>query len=283
MSVQEFSRSERGVVVAVIGARGGAGASTVAAAVAQGAARLEVRTTLVDLDRWGGGLDVVLGIEDEPGLRWPDLSEARGAVDGVTLLARLPRWGQVAVVSAGRPGRPLVEPAIPQAAVSDVCSALQACSDLVVLDLPRSALDPADPAHALLSRCAQALLVTPLDLGGVSGALACRGALLAAVKRAALVVREPAPGKLTGREVADAVGIRLAALFPYEARLPVAVERGLGPCPEIRSGVGRAGREVAAGLVEPDWSDRDPAASRGQRGRLMRSLSSAGVGARGTR
>ena len=67
----EFRRDDgrRGAVVAVMAGRGGAGASLFATAIAQTAAN----ALLVDVDPWGGGVDLAVGSEDEPGLRWPDL------------------------------------------------------------------------------------------------------------------------------------------------------------------------------------------------------------------
>lgn len=59
-----------GAVVAVIGGRGGAGASLFAVALAQAAAD----ALLVDLDPWAGGIDLLVGGETAPGLRWPDLA-----------------------------------------------------------------------------------------------------------------------------------------------------------------------------------------------------------------
>ncbi|HWF27661.1 MAG TPA: septum site-determining protein Ssd, partial [Mycobacterium sp.] len=57
----ESARDERarGAVVAVIGGRGGAGASLFAAALAQVAAD----PLLIDLDPWGGGIDLLVGCE----------------------------------------------------------------------------------------------------------------------------------------------------------------------------------------------------------------------------
>ncbi len=111
-------------VVGVVGARGGVGASTVAAALAlrvhrhgwhaerrrprrrgtgrAGATADVPRVVLVDLDPAGGGLDVHLGIEDVPGVRWPDLAGARGDVSGPELTDLLPDWAGVTVLSGDR-------------------------------------------------------------------------------------------------------------------------------------------------------------------------------------
>jgi secretion/DNA translocation related CpaE-like protein len=62
-----------GHVVAVLGGRGGAGASVFAVGLAVTAARAGWRTLLVDADPLGGGVDLVLGWESLDGLRWPAL------------------------------------------------------------------------------------------------------------------------------------------------------------------------------------------------------------------
>ena len=45
---------------------------------------------LVDADPWSGGIDLVVGSEDEPGLRWPDLALERGRIDMAALRQALP-------------------------------------------------------------------------------------------------------------------------------------------------------------------------------------------------
>jgi secretion/DNA translocation related CpaE-like protein len=66
----------RGAVVAVVGGRGGAGATVFATALAQCAGA----ALLVDADPWGGGIDLVQGVEAEQGLRWADLALQGGRV-----------------------------------------------------------------------------------------------------------------------------------------------------------------------------------------------------------
>ena len=66
----------KGSVLAVVGGRGGAGASVLAAAVAVRAAADGDPVLLVDCDPLGGGLDLVLGAEDAAGPRWPELTLA---------------------------------------------------------------------------------------------------------------------------------------------------------------------------------------------------------------
>ncbi|MFD3746791.1 septum site-determining protein Ssd [Nocardia sp. NPDC058633] len=99
------SRTGEGIVVAVVGAGGGAGASTLAAATAlRGAARRVRRdTVLIDGAPLDGGIDLVLGMENVPGLRWPDLIIEDGRVSAAALHNALPAaCPGLAVLSCGR-------------------------------------------------------------------------------------------------------------------------------------------------------------------------------------
>ncbi|GAB2527268.1 septum site-determining protein Ssd [Nocardia heshunensis] len=92
-----------GAVLAVAGAGAGAGASVLATAVALTAAgRFRDRTLLVDCAPFGGGLDLLLGLENAPGLRWPDLTIEHGRVSAPALHAALPAASGLAVLSCGR-------------------------------------------------------------------------------------------------------------------------------------------------------------------------------------
>lgn len=126
-----FRRSGTGIVLLIDQASGGLGATTLAAGIAREATVQGMRTALVELDPAGGGADLLLGVEREPGWRWPELASARGAVSDLT--RHLPSADGVAVVSAGR--EPLE---IPAAARASVVRSLAAELDLVVLDRGRT-------------------------------------------------------------------------------------------------------------------------------------------------
>lgn len=227
-------------VIGVVGARGGAGASTFAAALAHRLARSSA-TVLVDLDRAGGGIDVVVGIEGSGGVRWPDLVDARGTVDARDLAGLLPRWGDCSVLSAdrSRPGPP------PTAALPDVLDALRGEHASVVLDLDRS--DVLDRG-AVLASCRTVLVVVPRDLLAVAGALALRPALVDLVPDVRLVVRGPAPGGLGALELAHVVDLPIAVSMACDGRLAAAGERGGGPVLR-RGALGRAVARVAGALA----------------------------------
>ena len=116
----------------VSGASGGLGASVLAAAVALRAAAAGIRVAAVDLDPFGGGLDVTFGAEQTAGLRWADLADLDGAADGSALWNALPEAGGARVLSHSREA---ADPGSPDR-VDVVVAALRAECDLVVVDVP---------------------------------------------------------------------------------------------------------------------------------------------------
>ena len=236
-----------GHVVGVVGARGGAGASVLAASLAATFAASHDagvpgagRAAGADLTA-GGGLDVVLGIEDVLGLRWPDLHQARGDVDGIELRSVLPHWSGVAVVSGDR----LRPSPTPPDVVEGVVRALADVHAAVLLDLDRVAvLD--DPPPTVLGLCRTVLLVVPLDLRAVAGAVALRGSLGTRVGDVRLVVRGPSPGGLGVSELEHVLGLPMAGTLPYRRRLDAALDAGAGP--PRRGAYARAIGRLAQGL-----------------------------------
>jgi secretion/DNA translocation related CpaE-like protein len=204
----------RGAVAAVVAGRGGAGASTFATALAQTAAD----ALLIDADPWSGGIDLVLGTEAEPGLRWPDLALEGGRLNFVALRQALPRRHGVSVLSNTRAGGAI--DAEPLAAVID---AGRRAGVTVVCDLPRRltpAVEMATDAADLVA------IITSADVRGCAATAAVAPSVCAINPNAGLVVRGPAPGGLRSVEVAQIVGLPLLAAMRPQPRLAESVERG---------------------------------------------------------
>ncbi|MDR3067994.1 MAG: pilus assembly protein FlpE [Cellulomonas sp.] len=203
-----------GTVVGVVGARGGAGATTFTALLATVLAR-RTATVLVDLVG-GAGLDVTLGMEAVPGPRWPDLTGA-GDVAGDQLLAALPRWGRVAVVSTDR-ARPGLPPP------DDVLDRLREASGTVLLDLP-----PYDVAarRAPVDRCDLLVVVAGRDVTSVGGAAALRTALGPAAARTGLMASDARRGTLSLAELEQATGLPLLGRVLHDRNLARSAERGV--------------------------------------------------------
>lgn len=217
-----------GGVVAVVGGRGGAGASVFAAAVAVTAVREGQRALLVDCDPLGGGLDLVLGAEDLGGLRWPDIGVGGGRVPATALHAALPApdvgrqgRGGLGVLSCDRSAHGPTP-----AAVTSVLDAGRRGGDTVVCDLPRY---PTDAAVAALTAADLTLLVVPADVRSSAAAARVAAVLAEHGGDVRLVVRGPSPGGVEAQEVARALDLPLLAAMRPEPGIARAVERGAAP------------------------------------------------------
>lgn len=145
---------DNGPVVGVVGGSGGVGASAFAAVLA-----VRAGAVLVDLDVTGGGVDVLLGLETEPGARWSGLQLAGGHLDPDAVRAGLPQLGRCAVLAAD------VAQLDPDA-VAQVLGAA-AVTGPVVVDLPRAAC--VERAAALL-RCDLVVVLARADVPGLVAA-----------------------------------------------------------------------------------------------------------------
>lgn len=203
-----------GTVVGLVGARGGVGATTFAALLATALAR-RTATVLVDLVG-GAGLDMALGMEAVAGPRWPDLTGA-GDVAGDQLLAALPRWGRVAVVSDDR-ARPELPPP------DDLLDRLREAAGTVLLDLP-----PHDvlAGRAPVNRCDLVVVVAGRDITSVGGTVALRAALGPAATRTGLMASDARRGTLSLAELEQATGLPLLGRLPHDRSLARSAERGL--------------------------------------------------------
>ncbi|OBI84099.1 hypothetical protein A9X00_04195 [Mycobacterium sp. 1245805.9] len=204
----------RGDVVAVIGGCGGAGASVLAAAVAQAAGD----ALLVDLDPWGGGIDLLVGGESTPGVRWPDLALQGGRLNWPAVREALPRHGGISLLSGTRRGYE-----VGGAAVDAVVDAGRRGGVTVVCDLTRRLTDA---THAALDAADFVVVVTRCDVRACAATAAMGPALAAANPNLGLVVRGPSPGGLRAAEVADVTGLPLLASIRAEPQLVRQLERG---------------------------------------------------------
>ena len=234
--------------VSVLGGRGGAGASVLACALAlAGSAR--GGTLLLDLDPLGGGLDLLLGAEGVPGLRWPDLATARGVVSPSALSQALPRRAGPSILSWDR--GPVLE--VPEEAARSVLDAAQRSHEVVVADVPRR-LDPA--AGAVLGVSDLVLLVVPADVRAVAAAARVAATLTVPSGDLRVVVRGPAPSGLSGADVAGSLGLPLAGWLRPEPGLAGALERGEPPGATGRGPLAALCRDVLDGLLAAP-PDRD--------------------------
>lgn len=224
------------VTLAFVGGCGGAGATTLAAAVAVTAGRRGLRSMLIDGDPLGGGIELVLGTEAYEGSRWPALLNAAGRVSAGALRAALPLVNGLAVLSWDRSD----VTALPPEAMRSVLGAAQRSSDLVVVDLPRRP-DPA--AEEAFVRATSTLVVVPRDVRACAAAARLVAPLREVAHDLRVVAREPGLNGLSALDVADHLSLPLAAKLGFERDLPSSLDEGRFD-PRPRSALGRASSEV---------------------------------------
>ncbi|NEG55333.1 P-loop NTPase [Bifidobacterium sp. SMA15] len=88
-----------GRIVTFTSPSGGVGLSTMVALTGLTLAKRGIRCAMLDADLSGGGLDVLLGIEHEPGLTLQDLDAPLGRIEGDALNHELPQWEGLRVLS----------------------------------------------------------------------------------------------------------------------------------------------------------------------------------------
>ena len=209
-------------VVAVVGGRGGAGATTLACSLALTAARGDRRTLLVDGDPLGGGIDLVFGGEAHQGLRWPDLRATKGRLPASALTGALPRMSGLSVLSWDRGDTP----AVPVEAVQAVLGAGRRGHELVVVDLPRT-VD--EVVRAVLAEATLTLLVVPAEVRAAAAASRVASSVALLCRDLRVVVRGPSPGGLSAEAVSRVLGLPLAGDLSAEDDLDTDLEKGRPP------------------------------------------------------
>ncbi|KRE95478.1 hypothetical protein ASG76_07475 [Nocardioides sp. Soil774] len=222
-------RSSPGRTVGVVGGTGGAGATTLACALAQCHA-VRAPTLLVDTDPLGPGLDRLLGMEGVAGVRWEALVDTAGRLGARALREAVPRRDDLGVLTWSGLRRRVDVPTVRR-----ILPAASRGHDLVVLDLPRQEAGLAE----LVDRCDDLLVVAPATVP----ALAATARLVAGMARhghAGLVLR---PGGVGDADAERVTGLPVVAALADQRGLAASVDRGLGPLPG-RGPLARAARDL---------------------------------------
>lgn len=224
-------------VLAVVGAVGGVGASTVSIACAVGAG---ADCLLVDADPDSAGLDLPLGIPEGAGVRWPGIPDSPNPLDPGSLRAALPAVERVCVVTGGvRNDRDVGALGADEPGVGRLAGVLgvgRVEFGRTVVDAGRGAL-----ATGVLGPGDAVVLVLPATLAGV---VAGRRVLDRFPDQQVVALLRPT-GWLPADEVAEQLGVPVALEVP---RLRQAAE--LADCGDLLSG--RTGRALRS-LGEQVW------------------------------
>ncbi|WP_210503431.1 septum site-determining protein Ssd [Nocardioides xinjiangensis] len=223
-------RASPGRLVGVVGGTGGAGATTLACALAQWHAT-RAPTLLVDTDPLGPGLDRLLAMEDVAGVRWEALAETDGRLGARALREGVPRAGRLGLLTWAQLRRRLDVPTVRR-----VLPAAVRGHDLVVLDLARQG---GAALAELADRCDDLLVVAPASVPG----LAATARLVADVGRdgrTGLVLR---PGSLGDADAERVTGLPVVAVVGDQRGVASSLDRGLGPL-SARGPLARAARAL---------------------------------------
>ena len=221
-----------GVVIAAIGGCGGVGTSTFAANLALTAAQEGRRALLIDGDPLGGGLDLLLGIEDAQGARWSAIDPGPGRLSPTQLDAALPHIGAVALVSADSAR------ATEAHAATSVVDAGRRGFDTVVIDCP-----PAGDATIAtwVTLADQVLVIAGAHVRGAAAAARVLQRLAGLGVHPDVIIAERAKG-VPGDEVASALGVTARATIPFIPSMPARADEG--DVPLLTSAYTRACRQV---------------------------------------
>lgn len=207
-----------GATIAVVGARGGVGASSLALALGLSAVRRSLSSVVVDLDVRGGGLDLVVGAEDVDGVRWDDIGPVEGRLATTSFTEGLPRMHGMALLACGRLGRPL------PSSLDVVLDAARRAFGARIFDVPRDG-----SADAAVVGADSVIVVVPADVRGCAAGHVVASSLEALAPRVHVVVRTGAGGTLRPDDVAEAVGYPLLTTLAEDANARTAYERGDAP------------------------------------------------------
>ncbi|WP_330183855.1 hypothetical protein OHB26_09650 [Nocardia sp. NBC_01503] len=208
----EGAAAARGVPAACEGPAGSRGVSA--------GERSRKHALLVDAAPFGGGIDLLLGLERVAGLRWPDLVIEDGRVSAAALHDALPGIAGTAVLSCGRG---LAATELAPAAVRAVVEAGRSAGDLVVCDL---SAERGPHTDEILDAADLVVLVVPARLRAIAAAESVAGYLSRRNPHVRLLVRGPSPGGLRGREISETLALPLLAALPQQPGLAERLERG---------------------------------------------------------
>ena len=211
----------KGKCIAVISGCGGAGATTVASALAFHSNVLVETVSLVDCDLSNAGIDIVVGAERIPGMRWEDFVSLTNSISATDVVRGLPSKDGISILSSG------AEPnSISIEEVKTVVSQLLTVNDLVILDLPRS--EGLVRESELIASADVVLVVVPSTVRGCASADRIIANVTENNEKVELIVRTLPGSGLTPIEVAHSLNTPLAGSVNTDTRILEQIEQGYG-------------------------------------------------------
>ncbi len=234
-AVLDEGKSRTGApVVAVLGGSGGVGASTLAAGLALASAARDGGAALVDVDVLGGGIDLLMGVEQSEGWRWPSLRGAEGYVGD--LRDYLPTADGVSVLSMAREAATDLS----REPLAAITQSLRRTRGAVVIDVGRS-LTAAAREAVRLATC-RYLVVAP----GVRSIAAADQVVRAHQhERVEVVLRSGRGAGAAPGVIRKVLGCDVVARLPNDPGLGPAADRGDPPFGTMRPAYRKVCRALA--------------------------------------
>ena len=235
--------SKLGMCVGVIPGAGGAGASLLSCGLAFHARQFFNDVVLIDLDENSAGLDIILGIEAQSGMRWQDFYTLTGSISGSDILRALPSRDGVALLTHNE-SETKVDDFLP----TTIIEQLRSTSELVIIDLPR--FSNGKTMVDILRQCDLVLVATPST---VRGSASTKKAIAVLAKHATaieLVVRNLPGTNLDALRIAQSIDVPLAGVINSDPRIVEQIEQGFGVSGIHLGGFTRSMNALAKRLVE---------------------------------
>jgi len=244
-------QAKLGKLIAVTGARGGVGATTVASSVAWLIANeRRRRVALVDLDLQFGTVALSLDLEPSPGLR--EALENPNRIDGLFMDRVLVQHSErMFVLSAEEsPDEALL---LDYGALELLLTELRSKFHYVVIDLPRT---PNPCTQHVLQSANELVLVTDYSLAGMRDSMRLVGLLptMNASCNVTLIANragEHKNGEMPRAEFEKGVGRKIDMVLPFDAKTVAAATNFGQPVAASRGQVSTGLREVAERLCGP--------------------------------
>jgi len=220
-SVARAAAGRAGRLIAVRGARGGAGATFVASHLAAALARAEHACILVDGDPIQGDLTTALGAPLEDVRTLGDLVPVADELEAQQLLDVL--WTHEAgfrVVLACEPEVRVTGPTL-----GSVVTAAARSADVVVVHLPRSIDDRTLPAISAADRLLHVLTLDAVSFRAADRALEALSPLRLGA-RSAFLVNRAARSEIAPGDVRRVFGVEAMAVIPLDRGVAAAIARG---------------------------------------------------------
>lgn len=203
---------ERGRITAVIAAVGGAGGSTLSAALTMA----QPGSTLIDAVPESGGLDLLLGVEESAGVRFNDVALGAGNIAATDLKNALPHLsGGQAVLTTAR----LSEDALHSDDIRAAVDLLATTGD-VVIDCPYSG----EHSNAALDVSDYAVVIVPSEIRAVARVKTLVERLRHMRVGCGVVVRHRGWSGLSSQEIENITGASVIAELPTVKKLAKTAE-----------------------------------------------------------